>query len=205
MTILDRLFLLITGLIAIYLIWYFVKKQKKSPCACNIFYIISFAVLLISGLLLIFLGWEILGNNLVAVVASLIPFSLATGLMYRFCKKTSTWYLLLMIIGIILIAVARFGNMVSLSRVVYPLFHAIAGITIVLAPIIAVAKKSVKGSFIWVAVGGALISLGGMALAFLKAGKQLLFFSQEVVLGILAPLLFLVAILFAIGLIKGEE
>lgn len=205
MTILDRLFLLVTVLIAIYLIWYFVKKQKKSPCTCNIFYIISFAVLLISGLLLIFLGWGVLGNNLVAVVASLIPFSLATGLMYRFCKKTSIWYLLLMIIGIILIAVARFGNMASLSRVVYPLFHAIAGITIVLAPIIAVAKKSVKGSFIWVAVGGVLISLGGMALAFLKAGKQLLFFSQKVVLGILAPLLFLVALLFAIGLIKGEE
>ncbi len=205
MTILDRLFLLVTGLIAIYLIWYFVKKEKKSPCTCNIFYIISFAVLLISGLLLIFSGWKILGNNLVAVVASLIPFSLATGLMYRFYKKSATWYLILMLIGLVLIAIARFGNMVALGRVVYPLFHAIAGITIVLVPILVVGKKLVKGSFIWVAVGGALISLGGMALAFLKAGKQLLFFSPKVVFAILAPLLFLVALFFALGLIKGEE
>jgi len=205
MTILDRLFLLLTGLIAIYLIWYFVKKQKKSPCACNIYYIISFAVLLISGLLLIFLGWDILGNNWVAVIASLIPFSLATGLMYRFCKKTALWFLILMIIGLVLIAVARFGNMVALGKVVYPLFHAIAGVTIVLAPIIAAARKSVKGSYIWVAIGGILISVGGMALAFLKAGKQLLFFSQNVVLSILAPLLFLVALFFAIGFVKGEE
>ncbi len=204
MTILDRLFLLLTGLIALYLIGHFWKKQQDNPCTCNVYYIISFLVLLISGVLLLFGGWGLLGNDLVAVVASLIPFSLATGLIYRFYRKSGTWYLLLMLVGLVLIALARFGDMASLNKVVYPLFHAIAGITIVLVPIIQVAKKTVKESFIWVAIGGIAISLGGMALAFLKAGKQFLFFSQNVVMTILAPLLFLVALFFAIGFVKGD-
>ncbi len=205
MTILDRLFLLLTGLIALYLIWYFWKKQKESPCGCNIYYIISFLVLLISGVLLIFGGWGLLNNNLVAVVASLIPFSLATGLIYRFYKKAGVWYLLLMLIGLILIIIARFGGMESMNKVVYPLFHAIAGLTIVLVPIIEAGKKTVKGSFVWVAIGGIAISLGGMALAFIKAGKQFLFFSSlKSVTAILAPLLFLVALFFAIGFVKGD-
>ena len=49
-----------------------------------------------------------------------------------------------------------------------------------------------------------MIGLGGIALAFLSAGKQLLFFSQDFVLTILAPLLFLTALFFALGLVKGE-
>ncbi len=204
MTILDRLFLLLTGLIALYLIWYFWKKQKEKPCGCNIYYIISFLVLLIAGVLLIFGGWGLLENNWVAVVASLIPFSLATGLIYRFYEKTGIWYLILMLIGLILIIIARFGGMEAMNKVVYPVFHGIAGLTIVLVPIIEAAKKTVKGSFVWVAIGGILISLGGMALAFLKAGKQLLFFSQNVVMTILAPLLFFVALFFAIGFVKGD-
>ncbi len=70
MNVFDRLVLLLTGLIAIYLIWYFVKKQKEpqTACSCNIYYIISFAVLLVAGLLLIFFGWDALATrNLVAL------------------------------------------------------------------------------------------------------------------------------------------
>ncbi len=205
MTILDRLFLLVTGLIALYLIWYFGKKHKETKCVCNIYFLVSFLVLLISGLLLIFLGWDVLGKDLVAVIASLIPFSLAVGLIARFYKKSYVAYLVLMIIGLVLIAVARLGGMTSLARVVYPLFHAIAGLTIFFVPIFAVSAKKAKSSYIFVTIGGALIGLGGIALAFLKSGKQFLFFSQSLVMTILAPLLFLMTFFFAIGFVKGEE
>jgi len=206
MTFLDRIFLLVTGLIAIYLIVYFVKRQKDSTtaCSCNIYYLISFAVLLVAGLLLIIFGWNALGNNFVAVVAGLIPFGLASGLISRFYPKHEKWYLTLMIIGLILITVTRYANLVTTAKIVYPLFHAIAGLTIFFLPIFGITAAKVKGSFICVTIGGALIGLGGIALAFLKAGKQLLFFSQDFVLMILAPLLFLTALFFAIGFIKGE-
>ena len=207
MTILDRIFLLATGLIAIYLIVHFVKKQKNSAtaCPCNIYYIISFAVLLVAGLLLIIFGWNALANNFVAVVAGLIPFGIATGLIARFYPKHEKWYLSLMIIGLVLITITRYANLVTPGKIIYPLFHAIAGLTIFFLPIFGVASGKVKGSFICVTIGGALIGIGGIALAFLKAGKQLLFFSQDLVLTILAPLLLLTAFFFAIGFVKGES
>ena len=52
------------------------------------------------------------------------------------------------------------------------------------------------------ALGVGAIGLGGIALAFLKAGRQFLFFSEEVVFAILAPLLLLMVLAFAWGFIK---
>jgi hypothetical protein len=51
-------------------------------------------------------------------------------------------------------------------------------------------------------VGGVLISVGGIALAFLKTGSQLLFFSAEAVFAILAPLLLLMTLAFTWGFVK---
>ena len=77
-----------------------------------------------------------------------------------------------------------------------------------LLPIVVVRAGRAPGSFIWVSIGGALIGVGGIALAFLKAGNQLLFFSSEVVFAILGPLLLLMTLAFAWGFLremKAEE
>jgi hypothetical protein len=47
-----------------------------------------------------------------------------------------------------------------------------------------------------------LIGLGGIALAFLSVGSQLLFFSKDFVFTILAPLLLLMTLAFAWGFMK---
>jgi hypothetical protein len=47
-----------------------------------------------------------------------------------------------------------------------------------------------------------MIGLGGIALAFLKTGGQLLFFSAEFVFTILAPLLLLMSLSFAWGFVR---
>ncbi len=47
-----------------------------------------------------------------------------------------------------------------------------------------------------------LIGLGCIALGFLSMGSQLLFFSQDFVLTILAPLLFLMTLAFTWGFVK---
>ncbi len=206
MTIFDRIVLLLTGLVAIYLLIHFTKKQKnpETSGSSNIYYMISFAVLLVSGLLLIILGWDALGSDHVAIVAGLIPFGLATGLVAKFFPDNEKKYLLLLILGFVVIAITRQGGMVVAGKIVYPIFHAIAGLTIFTLPIYAVKNNKAESSFAMVTVGGTLIGLGGIALAFLKAGSQLLFFSQEFVLLILAPLLLLMSICFAVGFVKGE-
>jgi len=50
-----------------------------------------------------------------------------------------------------------------------------------------------------------LIGIGGIALAFLTSGSQLLFFSLDVVLAILAPLLLLMSLAFAWGFVKDVK
>lgn len=206
MTIFDQIVLLLTGLVLIYMIRYFFNKQKSEETAGahNLFYLVSFLVFLVAGLILIFAGWGALGNNFVAVVAGLIPFSLATGLVTKYHEANSKNYLYLMVLGLVLITVSRYGGM-SWSSIVYPLFHAIAGLTIFFVPILAVKAGKAASQFVYVTVGGTLISLGGIALAFLKADKQLLFFSWDFVLLILAPLLFLTALFFSLGFLKEEN
>ncbi len=208
MGIFDRIVLLLTGLVAIYMISFFLKRQKNEKTAGrhNFHYIISFLVLLVAGLLLIIFGWDALGNNFVAVVAGLIPFALATGLVCEYSTEKAKGFVVLMVIGLILIAVTRYASgMDTLAKIVYPVFHAIAGLTIFFLPIFLVKAHRVKSQFIWVTVGGTLIGLGGIALAFLTAGKQLLFFSPEFVLMILAPLLFVMALCYAYGFTKGDK
>ncbi len=202
MTFLDRGILLLTGLIAIYMLFYLSRKKERTE---NIFFFISFSVLLIAGLILIFSSWNSLLSPFVAVVAGLIPFGLALGLIKRFYPKLFVPYLIVLVVGLVWIAVAKIGQVMCKGSIALPLFHAIAGLTIFAVPILVVVSKKVKTGFINVTIGGTLIGLGGIALAFIKGGKQLLFFSPLVVLTILAPLLFLTALFFALGLTKGAE
>ena len=65
----------------------------------------------------------------------------------------------------------------TLKKIAVPLFHGVAGLVIFLGPFFA--KGAPKG-FFWVGIGGLLIGLGGIALAFISVGAQLLFFSPAV-------------------------
>jgi predicted membrane channel-forming protein YqfA (hemolysin III family) len=111
-------------------------------------------------------------------------------------KKAYSWFAL---VGLLAIAYTSITGH-DLKRLAVPIFHGVAGLIIFLVPFL-VKDKAPKG-FWWVGIGGALIGIGGIALAFLTSGKQLLFFSQEVVLMILAPLLLLMALAFAAGFVK---
>ena len=198
----DRLTLLATGLTAIYLIVRFMQDYRgKDPKPThNMYYIISFAVLLVSGLLLIAFGWGALANPLVAVVATLIPLGLSMGLVAEFYQKYAKGYLIFCLIGLIVILITRFAQTGGFAVFVYALVHSIAGLLVFLLPILAVKTKKAPSGFIMVAVGGVLIGVGGIALAFLKAGAPIL--SAETILAILAPLLLLMTLAYTWGFVK---
>ena len=199
MTLLDRLLLLATGLVAIYLLWRFWNRYSAKKGLYDLYYITGFAVLLVAGLLLIFLGYGILASPLVLTVSSLIPLNISMGIAeqyYPTWKKAFKWFALL---GFLAIAITSLGGMAGLKKIAVPVFHGVAGLVIVLGPIFA--KKAAKG-FPFVSLGGVLIGLGGIALAFLTLGSQLLFLSQAFVLAILAPLLLAMTLAFAYGFVK---
>jgi hypothetical protein len=203
MSIFDRVILLLTGLTAIYILFNFYKRYKKIKALYDIYYMLGFGVLLVSGLLLIFFGWDILASPYVLTVATLIPLGISMGLMNQFrpkFKKAYSWFAL---VGLLAIAVTSIGGM-ALKSVAVPVFHGVAGLIIFGLPLFksAIEKDAVKG-FGLVGVGGALIGIGGMALAFMLAGKPLLgIFTADFIFMILAPLLFLMTLAFTFGFKK---
>jgi len=195
----DIIFLLLTGLIAAYLCWYFFQRYQLNKALHNLYYLMGFAVLLVSGLLLIFLGMDILASPYVLTVASLIPLGISMGLAEEYFPAWKTYFKWFAAIGFLAIAVTSIGGMEILKKIAVPLFHGVSGLVIFIGPFLA--KDAPKG-FWWVGVGGLLIGLGGIALAFITLGKQLLFFSPDFVMLILTPLLFLMSGAYALGFAK---
>jgi hypothetical protein len=202
MTLLDRLILLATGLVAIYLLWRFYNHYRESSKSRNIYYIISFAVLLVAGLLLIIFTYDALESPVVIIVAVLIVAGLAVGLASDLFPKYERAYLVFAIVGLLGIGITRFTGPSNLATIILIIFHTSFGLTIFFLPIYAVTQKAEGSGFLWVTVGGTLIGLGGISLAFLKMESQLLFFSADFVFTILAPLLLLMASAFGWGFVK---
>ncbi len=202
MTLLDRIILLITGLVALYTILRFYNAHQKSPRTAYVLYMLSFAVLFVAGVLLILFGYGLLQSPWVAVVTSLIPLCLATGLVYDLKPEWAKGYSIYAIVGFVLVAIVYLGGQEQWAKFVMPLVHGVAGLTIVLLPVWAVSQGVAPGSFLLVSVGGILIGLGGIALTFLKLGKVFLFFTQDFVFTILAPLLLLMTLAYTWGFVK---
>ena len=197
---LDNLFLLLTGLLAAYLCWYFFQRYNLHKALHNVYYLMGFAVLLISGLLLIFLGMGILKSPYVLTVATLIPLGISMGLAEEYFPKWKTYFKWFAAVGFLAIAISSIGGMDSLKKIAVPLFHGVAGLVIFVGPFYA--KGAPKG-FFWVGIGGLLIGIGGIALAFLSVGKPLLgLFTESLVMTILTPLLLLMTGAFALGFAK---
>jgi len=203
-TLLDQVILLLTGLTAVYLIFRFIQAIKGTTEKAKFYYhyIVSFAVLFVAGVLVILFDFAVLARPEIKIVATLIPFGIATGLMCQFFQKYAKLYVLFLLLGFVLIVLLNYG--ILDTKLIYPIFHSIAGLTIFLVPILAVKDKLADKGFIWVTVGGTLIGIGGIALAFLGAGKPLLgIFTAEVVFTILTPILFLMALAFTYGFMKN--
>ena len=199
----DRFVLLLTGLVAIYLLWRFFDHYRQTAKMYDIYYMIGFGVLLVAGLLLIAFTYAALGNPLVVIVAVLIPAGISLGLVAEFLPDYAKGYMTFALVGLVAIAITRFTGPSGLATVILVIVHATAGLLIFGLPLWVIRQGKASSSFAMVTVGGALIGLGGIALAFLKTGGQLLFFSEPFVFTILAPLLLLMTLAFAWGFVKN--
>jgi len=199
---LDNLFLLLTGLSALHLLWRFYGRWSKGKALYDVYYMMGFLVLLISGSLLIFLGLGILASPYVLTVASLIPLGISMGLVEQYFPQYKRAYKWFALAGFLAIAISSIAGIEIGRKISVPVFHGVAGLVIFLGPFLA--KGAAKG-FWWVGVGGVLIGLGGIALAFIVNGAQLLFFSPAFVMAILTPLLLLMTLAFTWGFIKDIQ
>jgi len=196
----DRLLLLITGLIAAYQV---VAGMDGCCVAVTIYYSTAFGILLITGLLLIIFGFEILDNSTVVVVAALLPLSLSTGLIARYLPDLHIGYLVFAVMGLLLILVTRYYIGGKIATIVLAIVHGVAGMVIFILPISLSIQGVTPSLFSFVGIGGALIGLGGLLLAFLKAGKPIL--SKDLIYSILPGLLLVMTIAFVVGMAAERQ
>jgi len=193
-SVLDRIFLLATGLLAAYQI---AAGMDGKDLQTIWFYTVGFGTLLVAGLLLIILGFEGLESQAVVIVSTLIPLSLSLGLISEHLVEYTIPYLVFCVVGFAAIAITRFSVTDRIATIVLAVVHGIAGMIIFLLPIILSIQGSSPAGYALVGVGGALIGVGGLLLAFLRMGKPIL--SQKTVLTILPILLFLMTAAFVGG------
>jgi hypothetical protein len=192
---LARVLLLLTGILAAYQISAGIDGFGIVPI---IAYTIGFGVLLVAGILLIIWGFEVLDSPAVVIISTIIPLSLAAGLVWQHLASLRTPYLILTIGGFLAVTLTRVRPVPGkIPTLVLAIVHGIAGMTIFLLPIVFSLQGKAHPMFSLVGVGGALIGIGGLALSFLKAGKPIL--SKELILKILPIILFLMTVCFVAG------
>lgn len=196
---LDRVLLLITGLLAAYQVAVGIEGYATLPL---IAYTIAFGVLLVAGLLLIILGFDVLDSPIVVIVSTIIPLSLSLGLIWQHLSDWRIFYLFFVIAGFVAILITRITPLQDNMRtMVLAIVHGVAGVTIFLLPIILSIRGTMNPQFALVGVGGGLIGLGGLLLSFLKTGRPIL--SRGMILKILPGLLLLMTICFVAGFMAG--
>jgi hypothetical protein len=192
---LDRILLLATGLLAAYQIAVGIDHLSTFPIVA---YTIGFGMILLAGLLIIILGFNVLDSPLVVIASTIIPLSLSLGLIWEHLPTWRIPYLVFSIVGFLAILLTRLFPMKNkLPVIVLAVVHGIAGMTIFLLPIIwtSIGRQPVR--YALVGLGGALIGVGGLLLAFLKAGRPLL--TRKTILRIFPGLLFLMTAAFVLG------
>ena len=194
MSALDRILLLLTGLLAAYQI---VIGVEGAPPLSVWSYTIGFGVLLLAGLLLIIFGFEALDSPYIVIVSTIIPLSLSLGLVWEFLPGWRTIYLVFAAAGLTAVTLTRLFWPGKLATITLAIVHGIAGLIIFILPIALSASQVVPWGFALVGLGGALIGLGGLLLSFLKTGKPIL--PQETILTVLPGLLLLMTAAFVAG------
>jgi len=192
---LNRILLLVTCLLAAYQVVMGINGLENVPI---IAYTIAFGVLLVAGLLIIILGYEVLDSPIVVMVSTIIPLSLSLGLIWEHVAGLRLPYLVFALMGFMAIILTRSIRMPKrLPTFVLTLVHGVAGMIVFLLPSILAAQGNTNPGFGLVGLGGALIGLAGLLLYFLKTGKPIV--SRQIILQILPGIFLLMTIAFVSG------
>jgi hypothetical protein len=195
----DRTLLFATGFLAAYQIAIGIDKMDSVSIVA---YTIAFGVLLVAGLLLIILGFEVLELPIVVIISTIIPLALSLGLVWQRLAFLRAPYLVFAVVSFLAVILTRSIPMRNKIPVVtVAITHGVSGMIIFLLPIIISIQGQAKPLFSLVGVGGASIGVCGLALSFLKTGKPIL--PKDTVMRLFPILLMLATALFVAGFKYG--
>jgi hypothetical protein len=199
MSALDRLLLLAMVILAAYQIVVGIDRLSAAPILA---YTVAFGVLLVAGLLLIILGFEALDAPVVVIISTVIPLSLALGLVWEYLPSLRAAYLVFVLLGFLAVILSRvLAASATLQTLILTAVHGLAGLTIFLLPLLISTWGEARPAFALVGLGGALVGSGGLLFSFLKAGRPLL--QRASTLRLFPALLFLMTACFVAGFKLG--
>ena len=192
---LNRILLFLTGFLAAYQIAIGIDSMDSTSITA---YTIAFGVILVAGLLLIILGFEVLDLPIVVIISTIIPLTISLGLVWQHLASFRTVYLAFTIVSFLAVILTRSIPMQNnLPVIVIAITHGVAGLTIFLLPIIVTFQGQMKLPFALVGIGGALIGIEGLLLSFLKTGKPIV--SRDTVMKNFPIMFLLTTALFVAG------
>ena len=138
----DRILLLVTALLASYQVVQGIDGMNNMAIAC---YTIAFGILIVASLLMIILGFEVPDSPLVVIASTLIPLSLALGLVSQFLREILIPYGIFIVAGFVAIVITRYIGPKKIAVMILAFVHGLAGFTIFFLPIILALKSDVQG------------------------------------------------------------
>ncbi len=199
-SILDRLILLAAAHMAGYQI---IKGLEGFGIWPSLYFTIAFGAIILSCLLLILFGFDILGHRMVVVAATLIPLSLSLGLVSIYAPRFHIPYAIFAAAGFILIVVTRIITTGKMATIALASVHGIAGLVLFAMPLALSIRGATPPLFVLTGIGGAVFGLAGMLLAFLRMDKPLL--SQARIYSLMPLLLLVTTALFVIGMSTDSD
>ena len=197
MSILNRIILLVAAHLAGYMIVTGIESYNNWAV---FYFTVAFGVLVLACLLMMLFGFEILNNTIIVLAATLIPLSLSSGIIANYFHQIKLAYLIFAVVGFTGILITRIYRSGKIATIVLAVVHGLSGIVITIMPVVLSLTGKTAPRFIFVGIGGALIGMGGLVLAFLKIGGEKLPFSKSLVYRLLPALLLIVTAFFVLGL-----
>ncbi len=194
-TLTDRILLALACLLTAWQVAVGIDGLDTTPMTA---YTIGFGVLLVAGLLLLILGYEVLENPIVVIVSTIIPLSLSLGLVWEYIPTYRLAYALFAITGFLAVLITRAVPLGKIRPViVVALVHGVAGLVITLLPVLLVVSEVMPLPFALVGLGGALIGVGGLLLSIIKTGRP--FLAGSTLYRIFPALLLTITVCFVAG------
>ncbi|MEA3288164.1 MAG: hypothetical protein U9Q77_12425 [Candidatus Marinimicrobia bacterium] len=162
------------------------------------YYTFSYGIFLVSALLMLLMGVDIIEHPTAALAASTLPLGFSIGMVAVFLPAYHLAYGSLVSILYAGLAIQKLRDQAKSAMLFQILLHGLTGLVLFIMPLVLVLQSTVNPGYLGISVGTGLVAIGGMALAFLKSGKPIL--TKDQIYTIFPGVLLLAVFAFSVGI-----
>ncbi len=162
------------------------------------YYTFSYGIFLVSALLMLLMGVDIIEHATAALAASTLPLGYSMGIVAVFLPAYHLGYGVIISVLYAGLVIQKLRDQVKSAMLFQILLHGLTGLVLFIMPVVLVIQGTVDPGYLGISVGTGLIAIGGMALAFLKSGKPIL--TKDQIYMIFPGVLLLAVFAFSVGI-----